>query len=152
MNTMLLILLVVAGVGLLVAELFLLPGFGIAGISGFTCLIAAVVFAFLRMSPTTGYVTLAAVLLLCATAIYAFLKGKTLDKMALDTDITAKVDLTSGLNINVGDKGICVSRLAPMGKVRIADQEVEGKSQGAFIEAGAEIEVVAIEGNKVIVK
>lgn len=152
MNTILLILLVVAGVALLIAELFLLPGFGLAGITGFVCLVGAVVYAFLCMSPTVGYATLVAVLLLSATAIYAFLKGKTLDKMALETDITAKVDLTSELNINVGDKGLCVSRLAPMGKVRINGQEVEGKSQGSFIEAGTEIEVLAIDGNKVIVK
>ena len=35
MNTFLVVLLVLAGVALLLMEMFLLPGFGIAGISGF---------------------------------------------------------------------------------------------------------------------
>lgn len=152
MNTALLIILVVIGVALLMVEMFLIPGFGITGISGFACLIGAVVYAFLVMGPMVGFITLGFALLLSAAAIYAFLKSKTLDKMALDAEVDSKIDLTSSLNIHAGDKGVCVSRLAPMGKVRINNQEMEGKSQGSFIEASTEIEVIAIEGNTVLVK
>ena len=43
MNIFLVVLLVLAGVALLLMEMFLLPGFGIAGVSGFGCLLAAIV-------------------------------------------------------------------------------------------------------------
>jgi len=42
MNIFLVVLLVLAGVALLLMEMFLLPGFGIAGVSGFLALIGFV--------------------------------------------------------------------------------------------------------------
>ena len=90
------IILVIFGVGLLLAEMFLLPGFGIAGIFGIASLIAAVVIAYIKLTALwawAGHVTLAACVLLCGIAIWVFIKTKTLDKMALDTKIEGGVDM-----------------------------------------------------------
>ncbi len=90
------ILLLVFGVGLLVAEMFLLPGFGIAGISGFACLIGSVVVAYMKVAPIhpwAGHVTLAAALVLTALAVYGFFKSRAIEKMSLDTTIDSKVEL-----------------------------------------------------------
>ena len=93
MNIFLVVLLVLAGVALLLAEMFLLPGFGIAGISGFACLIGAVVVAYLAISSMAGYITLAACVILSALAIWGFVRSDALDKMALDTKIDSHVEL-----------------------------------------------------------
>lgn len=86
-------LLVLVGVILLVLELFLIPGFGIAGISGFGCLLGAVLAAYLKISALAGHITLAATVVLSALAIWGFLRSRALDKMALDTKIEGKVSL-----------------------------------------------------------
>ena len=86
------------GVGLLLAEMFLLPGFGIAGIFGLLSLAGAVVLAYLKLTAMwawAGHVTLAACVLLCAIAVYVFVKSKAMDKMALDTKIEGGVDMPS---------------------------------------------------------
>ena len=93
MNIILVVLLVLAGVALLLAELFLLPGFGIAGVSGFGCLIGAVVVAYLQISNTAGYITLGACIVLSALAIWGFVRSHAIDKMALDTKIDSHVKL-----------------------------------------------------------
>ena len=93
MNIFLVVLLVLAGVALLLMEMFLLPGFGIAGIGGFGCLIGAVVLAWLWISSMAGYITLAACLVLSGLAIWGFLRSHALDKMALDTKIESHVEL-----------------------------------------------------------
>ncbi|MBQ4394203.1 MAG: hypothetical protein II825_02745 [Paludibacteraceae bacterium] len=93
MNVFLVVLLVLAGVALLLMEMFLLPGFGIAGIGGFGCLIAAVVLAWVLISKIAGYITLGACLLLAALAIWGFLRSKALDKMALDSKIDSHVEM-----------------------------------------------------------
>ena len=92
------IILVLFGVGLLLAEMFLLPGFGFAGICGLCSLVGAVVIAYLKLTALwawAGHVTLAGCLLLCALAIYAFVKSKAMDKMALDAKIEGGVDMPS---------------------------------------------------------
>ena len=95
MNTILVVLLVLAGVALLLMEMFLLPGFGIAGVSGFACLIGAVVVAWACLGRMAGYITLAACVVLSAVAIWGFLRSKALDKMALDAQIDSHVELAS---------------------------------------------------------
>ena len=93
MNIFLVVLLVLAGVALLLMEMFLLPGFGIAGIGGFGCLIASVVLAWLWIGHLAGYITLAACLVLSGLAIWGFLRSKALDKMALDSKIDSHVEM-----------------------------------------------------------
>jgi membrane-bound ClpP family serine protease len=93
MNTFLVVLLVLAGVALLLMEMFLLPGFGIAGISGFACLIGSVVVAWLLLGRLAGYITLGACLLLSGLAIWGFLRSNALDKMALDSKIEGHVEM-----------------------------------------------------------
>jgi len=95
MNVFLVVLLVLAGVALLLAEMFLLPGFGIAGICGFGCLIGSVVASWLLISHMAGYITLAACLLLSGLAIWGFVRSRALDKMALDTKIDGHVELAN---------------------------------------------------------
>ena len=82
-----------AGVALLLAELFLLPGFGIAGFSGFACLVAAVVLAYIKISLLAGYITLGACVVLSGLAIWGFVRSKAIDKMALETKIESHVEL-----------------------------------------------------------
>ena len=90
------ILLLVFGVGLLVAEMFVLPGFGIAGICGFLCLAGSVFVAYWKVAalfPWAGHATLAAALVLTGLAIFGFFKSRAIEKMALDTTIDSKVEL-----------------------------------------------------------
>ena len=93
MNVFLVVLLVLAGVALLLMEMFLLPGFGIAGVSGFACLVGAVIVAWACLGRMAGYITLAACVVLSAIAIWGFLRSNALDKMALDSKVEGHVEL-----------------------------------------------------------
>lgn len=86
------------GVGLLLAEMFLLPGFGIAGIFGLLSLAGAVVLAYLKLTAMwawAGHLTLAACVVLSGIAVWVFVKSKAMEKMALDTKIEGGVDMPS---------------------------------------------------------
>ena len=86
------------GVGLLLAEMFLLPGFGVAGIFGLLSLAGAVVLAYLKLTAMwawAGHLTLAACVVLSGIAVWVFVKSKAMDKMALDTKIEGGVDMPS---------------------------------------------------------
>ncbi len=96
MYIVLTILLVLFGIGLLLAEMFLLPGFGVAGIFGVLSMAGAVAVAYIKLAALwawAGHVTLLACVVLCGIAIYLFIKSKAMDKMALDTKIEGGVDM-----------------------------------------------------------
>ena len=81
------IILVVFGVGLLLAEMFLLPGFGVAGIFGLLSLAGAVIIAYLKLTALwawAGHVTLAACVILCAIAVWVFVKCHLVHGFAFD--------------------------------------------------------------------
>ena len=90
MDILILVLLSLAGVLLLVLELFLIPGMGIAGIAGGACLVGAVVYAFVVLAAT-------------GVAVYAFCKSNAIEKMGLD----AKIDDT----VELAEPGKKISRL-----------------------------------------
>ena len=95
MNVFLVVLLVLAGVALLLLEMFLLPGFGIAGVSGFACLVGAVVVAWIWMGHVAGLITMGACVLMSALAVWGFVRSHALEKMALDTKIDGHVELAN---------------------------------------------------------
>ena len=95
MNILILILLSLAGIVLLVLELFLIPGIGIAGIAGGGCLVGAVVYAYMAIGATAGHITFIVVLAATAVAIFLFSKSKAIEKMGLDAKIDDKVELAN---------------------------------------------------------
>lgn len=145
-------ILLLVGVLLMLAELFLLPGISIAGIMGVLSLGGSVFYAYAKIGVVAGHITTLLVLVLLGVAVYLFLKFRALDKMALKTDIESKVDTLEGLNIHIGDKGITASRLAPMGKVTINGDVAEAKTYGEFIDEDTEVVVVEVQNNTVIVE
>ncbi|MFA5649998.1 MAG: NfeD family protein, partial [Proteiniphilum sp.] len=81
------------------------------------------------------------------------LKSKSLRRIALETNIEDRVDNSHLAKISVGDTGVALSRLNPIGQVLVNDVEVEGKSyDGEFIDEETEVEVVKVKTYNVLVK
>jgi len=144
--------LVVLGVFFLVVEVYLIPGISIAGIAGVACMTGGVFMAYTRMGTTAGTLTLGLSLLALAGVLYWFYRSKTFDKMALKTNIDSKTDPFDGIQLNIGDIGVAITRLGPMGKVQFNDTTVEGRSENELIDAGTSVEVVEVGSNNVTVR
>ena len=140
------VFLVILGIALLMAEIFLLPGITVAGIAGIISLIGGVVYAFLYVGDTAGFITIGAAVLAGGGSFIYLIKSNAMSRVALKTDIDAKVDQSELLKINVGDTGECISRLNPIGKAEFNGVTVEAKSaNGEFIDAGEIVRVVKVE-------
>lgn len=147
------VVLVLIGVILLLIELFLLPGFGIAGISGIALMVGGIFYAYMYSGPTVGTVTFVATLILTGGAFVGLVKSKSLQRIALTTDINETVDNSDLKKIQPGDSGVAVSRLNPIGRVMVNDVMVEGKSfDGELIDEESEIEVISVSSFNIIVK
>ena len=149
----LIVLLIVIGALLLVAELVLLPGFFVAGICALLADGAAVYFAFTRYGAIGGVITIVAVLAVSVAVMVISLRARTWQRFSLkhQVDGTAQ-ELPQEQNIRLGDRGVALTRIAPMGKIEINGRTFEAKSVDRMIDPNAEIEVIGFENFSVIIE
>jgi membrane-bound ClpP family serine protease len=144
---------IVLGILFMLIEIFLLPGISIAGIAGAIFLVGGIVYSYMFLGSTAGNITLAASAVALGVTFFGLLKSKSLERISLNTNIDDKVDNSYLQKIAVGDTGVTISRLNPIGKVLVNDVEAEGKSfDGEFIEEDTEIVVIKVETYNVLVK
>ena len=62
------------------------------------------------------------------------------------------MDMPQDNNVKIGDRGVAITRLAPMGKVEINGKTFEAKSVSELIDEHSHVEVTGYENFNVIVK
>lgn len=163
------IILFIVGVLLIIAEIFFIPGFGVAGIAGiiltFSSLLLVMVnndvfdFRFVSSASLNQAVTvlLAAVsgsIVLIIAGGARFLKSKAFKKMSLQDKLQTSEGYTASIYTSdiVGKSGIAYTVLRPSGKVLIDDKLLDASSRGDFIEKGTEIIVTEVATGSLKVK
>jgi len=147
------IILIVLGIFLFVIEFLLVPGVTIAGIGGLILTVFGVYKAFDNYGATVGVWVLIGTILLSVFVIVMSLRARTWNRLMLKTKIKGTVDkdLTEE-QVKPGDRGTTVTRLAPMGKIRVNDLVREAKSTEGYVDEHTDIEIVSIEGTRISVK
>jgi len=164
------VLLFAVGVLLLALEVFVIPGFGIAGIAGITAMLASIFLALigrdLRVSWHLGYMTDA--LTVVAGGMLGVLVGGALLvrivpgsragnlfilRRELDADEGFVTHATTAQEkFPVGTRGTAMSDLRPAGSVRVGSDRIDAVSDGSFISRGADVAVVAWNAGHPVVR
>lgn len=152
MGAIAIILLIILGIILLLVEFLLIPGVSIAGIGCLVAMVAAVILAFNSYGTLIGIIVLAAILILVPTLIYYLFKGKTISKMSLNSNIDSKVKNIGDDELKVGDIGVSIGRLAPLGKAKFNGISYEARSLGMYVDPKTKVKLIKIEGNTIIVE
>ncbi|MFK7952305.1 MAG: nodulation protein NfeD [Ekhidna sp.] len=157
------------GVILIMLEVFVIPGFGVAGILGLICTLGSLMlitvnndlFDFSFVSEGELFISIATVLAgLFGTIIIMVLGGtrfvnsNMFQRIAL-ADVQAKSEgYTSSFYKPdlVGKKGITYTVLKPSGKVEIEGQLYDAYTRGNYVGEKIEIEVISAEGTSLKVK
>lgn len=147
----LLISLMILGLILVLTEIFIIPGVGLAGILGVLSMGGSTYCAFEKFGPTAGYITLGLCALFLIILMIIALRAKTWDKMSLKTNIDSKALPDEESFIHKGDIGKTVTRIAPMGTARFGEYSTEVKSLEGMIDPGVMVKVALIQDNKVYV-
>lgn len=155
MDIVIIILLVLAAVVLLLVELFVIPGISLAGLAAGGCLIYANYYAFVQLGTAGGWITLAVSALTCIGSLVAFMRSKTLDRVALKSEINSTIRSAASepaRAVSVGDEGMTTTRLALIGYAEFGDEIVEVKSTAEFLDAKTPIRVVRIVDGIILVE
>ena len=147
------IILIVLGILLFVIEFLLVPGVTVAGIGGLILTVFGVYKAFNDFGSPVGIWVLIGTVILSVFVIAMSLRARTWNRLMLKTKVNGTVDknLTDD-QIKVGDIGVTLTRLAPMGKIRINELVREAKSIEGYIDEHGEVEIVSIKGTRITVK
>lgn len=175
------VMLFLMGATCLLLEIFVIPGFGVFGVSGALLLFASLILASQTwgnfesradldsLAKTVG--TLSASL--ASVVIVAVLLGRFLPRIPifnqmiltppgaagtagaprLRPDVTGEGHVGHDANRHlVGHTGVAVSILRPSGKAQIDGRFLDVVSEGPYISQGSLIEVVEIAGNRIVVR
>ena len=134
---------------LLLLELFV-PG-GILGVLGGISILYGTYLAF-GMSTTTGILALVLSVAVTIVIVVGFVRSRAAKRLILDDD-EAKTwkAAEKGLSDLMGQRGRTLSPLRPAGYAMIGERRLDVVSDSEFLEAGVEVEVVEVEGNRVLV-
>ena len=153
------------GLLLLLVEIFVIPGFGIAGISGIVLIVGGLTlsllgnrdFDFQQVSAAdSGRAALTVLLGLgIGFALILWLSHKIgskgpLRRVALNADLGEAISSPTHQEL-IGKEGIAQTVLRPSGKVQIEGQIYDGISESGFVEKGEPIVVIKSENAQVYV-
>jgi membrane-bound serine protease (ClpP class) len=158
------ILLVGSGLVLLAAEIFVIPGFGVAGVLGIAALLSGLSLSLIGGGATWDFI-LKAVGRVIFSLLLALIGSLVLLRFLPRLPFGKRLILETGLAAGEGyasppetdqnwleKVGKTVSPLRPSGIADVEGQRVDVVSDGEFIEAGEQIVVSRVDGNRIVVR
>lgn len=167
------ILLFLAGLILLAVEVFVIPGFGVAGVTGILFIILGLTLSLIKSVPSTTFpvdlpegnsfvkalfIVISSMLVSIGLSFYffgRFMKSTAFSGISVQSKISKEegfigVDMSSQ-NL-IGKSGIAFTILRPSGKVEIEENIYDATAETGYIDKGEKIEVVRFETAQLFVR
>ncbi|MCD8043625.1 MAG: ATP-dependent Clp protease proteolytic subunit [Tannerellaceae bacterium] len=159
------ILLFIIGVLLLAVEIFVIPGFGVAGITGIILMVAGLILSLLAnvtfdfegvSAPDVTEATLTVMVGMVLSFVIMIWLTHRIGRKGLFHKVALNTDLEDAISVPVfhdmaGKEGVAATVLRPSGTVSIDGELFDAVSEGGFIEKGARIKVRRYENAQVYV-
>jgi membrane-bound ClpP family serine protease len=150
MSWIIIIALILIGLVLVILEVLIVPGV-VVGVIGVSLMVLGIYKSF-AIGLYAGYLTIISTILVSLIAGILIFRSKTWHKLMLHTEVKGKVNEIDEEKVKAGMRGKAISKLAVGGKGLINGEYFEVHSTGDYIDAGSEIEVVKVDGSKIMVK
>jgi len=151
------IILFLVGFFLLLAEIFLIPGFGLTGISGIIAILTSIFLTFGNIIQATYSILIA----LGFTIVGFFLliryipATRTWRKFILFTKQEKELGYSVGIKNSkrlIGKEGIAITPLRPSGMVEVNGEKLNAITRGEYVDSNTKIKIISVEGNKIVVE
>lgn len=152
MSTILVVVgLVIAGLLLLVIEVVVIPGFGVIGVLGGLAILGSGYVALTELGAAYAGLALSAGVLGAGALLWLVPRTRAGKAMVLETR-TLGAAADPGLADLVGCRGVTLTPLRPAGTADIEGRTVDVISDGQYIEPNTPVEVILVEGSRVVVE
>ena len=151
--------LIALGILLVFVEILILPGFGAAGVPGIILFLVGIGIIWAKSGITTAliYASVALVFVIPISIIgLSLLRESSIGKSFILNAAEKSEDgfqaAPQELTALVGKSGKAVTPLRPAGVALINGQRVDIVTQGEFVAPETEVEVILVEGSRVVVR
>jgi membrane-bound serine protease (ClpP class) len=148
----LVVVLMVAGLVFLGAEIFVIPGFGIAGVVGLASLVAGVVLGWIQLGAFWGFTLLLVSGVATVAALWVVFKTDAGQKLMLGDSLTNTVAVNDEGSALLHAEGVAVTNLRPSGSADFGDARLQVETEGEFVPRGSKVRVVAVVMGRVVVE
>ena len=164
------IIIFIVGLLLLAIEIFLFPGFGIAGIGGIICIVGGLALSLIgnvgfdfSIVPSSDMIQSFSIVIISVSIAFplAIWLGKKMftnnvfgDKLALAIEQKSSEGYTVSqpeFNSLIGEEGVAETILRPSGKVRVENDIYDAVAQISYIEKGEKVKVLEHENSNLVV-
>jgi membrane-bound serine protease (ClpP class) len=164
------ILIFILGLALLAVEIFVIPGFGVAGISGIFLIVMSLTLSLVHnqgfdfsFSGTTPVIKAFFVVIIAMGASFfvsIWLSKKMLTttrfgELALSTTQQASDGFTSAdlsLKMLIGQTAVAITMLRPAGKIEINNEIYDATAESGYIDKGESVVIVKYENQQMMVR
>jgi len=157
------VLLLGLGAIALAVEVFVLPGFGVAGVIGTLAIVASMVLAMMGARPSTGDIAqalavLGASLFITMAVMYAWLRhlpnSGRFSGLLLRGSVHKSQGFVSAPNRGdlIGLDGVAVTDLRPSGTARVGQERIDVVTEGEYVPQGSKVQVVQSDGYRHVVR
>ncbi len=143
---------ILIGMLIIAVEVIFIPGTTVVGFLGAAAMITGIFFSYEVYGNLAGNFTLLGTILISALAVYFAFKFKLWNLFSLKEESDSKIKSAEYSKFKVGDVGMTITDLRPMGEIQIGDEIVDGESYSGYIQAQIKVEVVQVFKNNVKVK
>lgn len=152
MEILIIIALIVGGLILFAVEVFLVPGFSLAGIASGISILYAIYYAFDTSGVQGGGIAIGASVLGIIGVVTWFMKSRTVDRLALKSTVNYCLNPLKDIPLKPGDTGIAITRLTLIGNADFNGNIIEVYSMDGFIDEQTPICISRIQDGRVYVQ
>lgn len=167
---------ILLGILLIIVEIFIIPGFGVAGISGMILILLGFLFTFAPPEPGPHWIPqldytwdrfqagIYSMTISFAISIVAFIlltkyfgAIPAFNKLVLKDGNYVKSETPSGAeyqpgSISPGMEGKSITPLRPVGRAEFDNQILDVVTSGGIVEAHQPIKIIEVQGNRIVVE
>ena len=160
-NAYLVALIFVVGLALIVLEVFVIPGFGVAGVLGLMLMLGSVFYTFFQNTDDISVALLWLSISIITTSVLAIFatiflpKSAPFQRLALSTVMSTDLGYHStGADFQsfLGKTGVALTPLRPAGTAKIDNKRLDVVTVGDFIAQNTPVRVLEVEGSKISVE
>jgi membrane-bound ClpP family serine protease len=144
--------LLLIGLALIIVELVFIPGTTVVGLLGLVFAIVGIVISYSHFGNEIGFYILLGSVATSLLALFFSFRSGAWNRFAHKSSMDSKVNEGYTASIHVGDEGVTLSTLRPIGKAEFHNKAFEVKTSGNYIDRGEKVKITRIESHQIVVE